>query len=218
MPKRYRSGKAKATTRKSRYMARRFARRGITRSLPGSKLGVYHFKRTARLPQLVFTAGSTLVYGQEFSIADIPNLVDFSTLFDVIRINAIKITWVPTATSADANPNSTQIFMPNICSVIDYTDSSAPANLNELMQYASFKRSKLTSGHSRYFKPRMAMDAVGQLGATGYVSRRADYHSFGVPLAHYGVKWMLDQIFNVASGGIGVDRYVTFYFSCKTVR
>lgn len=170
------------------------------------------------MPQITFNVGTTLMYGQEFKFADMPNSSEFSNLFDMYKINAIKITFVPTATGADANPNSTQIFMPNLLSVLDYTDAAQPSGINELMQYPNCKRTKLTRTHTRYFKPRVLRDVVGQGAATGFESKPWPYVSFGVDVTGYGIKWGLDQVFNVASGGIGVDRYVTYYFSCKNVR
>lgn len=209
MPKRTRSGKMKRAYRR---------RARVRRSLVRSNNQVYHFKRTFRMSQITFLVGTTLMYGQEFKFTDMPNSSEFSNLFDLYKINGIKISFVPTATSADANPNATQIFMPNLLSVIDQTDSSAPSGINELMQYPNLKRTKLTTTHTRYFRPKVAQDIVGQSATTGYMSRSWPWTSFGIDVTGFGIKWGLDQVFNVGSGGIGVDRYVTFYFSCKNVR
>ncbi len=211
--------KRKARTqggRRWRNKRRRALSLPVRRSMTSTN--VYNFKRTFRMPQIAFNVGTTLMYAQEFKFTDMPNATEFSNLFDLYKINLIKITFVPTATSADANPNATQIFMPNLMSVLDYTDAAAPSGINELMQYPNCRRTKLTRQHTRIFKPRVLQDVVGQGATTGYNSKPWPYVSFGIDVTGYGIKWGLDQVFNVASGGIGVDRYVTYYFSCKNVR
>lgn len=214
MPKRSRSGAVRRNpSRRARYAGVR--RSMVSRNIPQ----VYRFKRSFRLPQIVFNVGTTSMYGQEFKFSDMPNSSEFSNLFDVYKIDKIKIVWVATATGADVNPATTHIFVPNLLSVIDHTDSSAPSGINELMQYPGCKRTKLTNTHTRILKPHVASDLVGQLGTTGYQSKPWPYVSFGIDVTGYGVKWGLDQVFNVATNlGIGVDRYVTYYFSCKSVR
>lgn len=154
------------------------------------------------------------MYGEQFDITQLPNVTEFSALFDVYRVNAIKLELVPCQTGSDVNPSSTSLFLPNIMSVLDYTDSTPPSGINELMQYANCKRTKINRRHSRYFKPR----AMTDINNTVIQSTKPGWYGFGVAVPMYGVKWGLDQIFNVASGGFGVDRYVTFYFSCKNVR
>lgn len=170
------------------------------------------------MPQIAFVAGTASMYGQEFKFSDMPNSAEFSALFDQYRITGISIKFIPCQTGSDVNPNSTSIFLPNLMSVIDYTDSAVPSGINELMQYQNCKRTKITRTHSRYFKPRVLHDVVGQGATTGYTPKPWPFVSFGIDVTGYGIKWGLDQIFNVSSGGFGVDRYVTYYFECKNVR
>lgn len=206
--KRYRSGKIKRAQRTIRKAHKRVSRSMTSR-------GVYHFKRSFRLSQIVFNVGTTSMYGEQFDITQLPNVTEFSNLFDLYKINAIKLELVPCQTGSDTNPPSTSIFLPNIMSAIDYTDSTPPSGINELMQYPGCRRTKITRRHSRYFKPKVNIDVNGV--ALG--NNRSNWMGFGVATPHYGVKWGLDQIFNVPAGqGFGVDRYVTFYFSCKNVR
>lgn len=154
------------------------------------------------------------MYGEQFDIGQLPNMSEFSNLFDVYKMNAIKFELVPCQTGSDVNPNTTSLFLPNILSAIDYTDSTAPTGINELMQYTSCRRTKITRRHSRYFKPKVNND----VNTIAIGNARPGWYGFGAAIPMYGVKWGLDQPFNVASGGFGVDRYVTFYFSCKNVR
>lgn len=206
MPKRTRSGR----------IIRRRARRGMKRSMVRrNRPIVYNFKRSFRLSQLVFNSGTTLMYGEQFDITQLPNVSEFSSLFDLYKLNAIKFELVPCQTSSDVNPSSTSIFLPNIHSCLDYTDSTAPTGINEIMQYSNAKRTKITRRHTRYFKPRANQD----VNNTVISSVKPGWYGFGAPVPMYGVKWGLDQVFNVVPGqGFGIDRYVTFYFSCKNVR
>lgn len=197
-------------TKSRRSRSRRWARRRIVRNIGG----IHSFKRSFRLSQIAMTAGTTLMYGEQFDITQLPNFTEFSALFDQYRVDKIKFEIVPCQTGADTNPNTTSIFLPNIWSCIDKTDSTPPTGINEIMQYPGAKRTKITTRHSRSFKPHVMVDVNNVV----INSKGCPWLAFGAPIPLYGVKWGLDQIFNVASGGFGIDRYVTFYFSCKAVK
>lgn len=204
MPKRTRAPKnARRRTRR--------ARPRVARSLVNR---VHHFKRTFRLPQLNFSVGSTLMYAEQFDIGQLPQFTDFANLFEVYKVNAIKYELVPCQTGSDLNPTATTLFLPNILSVVDYTDATPPTGINELMQYTNLRRTKITRRHSRYFVPKVNNDVNG----IAIANVKPTWMGFGAGIPMYGVKWGLDQPVNTAVNGFGIDRYVTFYFSCKNVK
>jgi len=158
-----------------------------------------------------------LAQAYSFNLNSLPNVTELSNLFDQYRINAISFTMIPNVTGNDMNPVSTYYEMPNVHSVIDFDDDAAPAAVTELMQYPSYRRTRGTQIHTRYFKPCIAQTIYKTGATTGTSQRRAwwlDLADTTVP--HFGLKIYID-VTNAATN-IKYRIYVKYYLQCKGVR
>ena len=147
-PRKYSS---KRTTK--RYFKRKFSRRYNKR---GQR--IYRFVR--------YTGGLGSLYGNDiipsfaaynFSLNDLPNSTEFTSLFDMYKINAIKISFIPQMTenislTTANNPYSNTRFF----SAIDYNDGSTPTSIDDLRQYSTCKFTPILKTHTRMiYKPKI---------------------------------------------------------------
>lgn len=122
----------------------------------------------------VFEAGAYptgIIKKYAFQAADLPQWDTFAALFDQYRINAVKITFLPTTNS----PNSTTVNpSATFATSIDLDDDNSITTFDELLQCSNCKTSPwsaqggLTPYKSVYLKPRhqsilgKTFDAAGQ--------------------------------------------------------
>lgn len=212
--------------RRFRRNVRRLRRRSVPRSRWGTRTraqlqlarGVHYFKRSVQLTQLSFNNASTNIGAYVFTIGDLPNVSEFSSLFDEYLITGIQIKFIPDITGNDATPIGSVVQLPNFFTVIDHDDNTAPANLNELLQYQSLRMTRAHLLHKRYLKP-MVSNAIYKSGLTsGYGSIKAQWCDFvNTDIAHYGLKYCMDPMWNNATA-IKYQVIATYYFKCRGVR
>lgn len=204
MPLRRRRAPRRAMIRR-----RRLARRPMRRPMRPSN--IHHFKRTAFYSGLI--AGSTLsdVSGGFIAqLSQVPNFGEFTSLFDMYRINGVRWRISPRANSAEVGSNQGLI---KLFTAIDYDDITTPS-LPDMLQYESLKVSQSDKEHVRYVKPRIA-NQVYQTGVgTGYGSTRGWIDCQNTTVAHYGLKYLLQQL---PAGNQSFDVQVTYYLSFKNV-
>lgn len=182
----------------------------VTKKLMGSK--VHYFKRTAFYSG--FITGSTLtdVTGAlQFQLNSLPNYTEFTNLFDMYRINGVKVTLMPRGNSAEVGTNQGLV---KLFSVIDYDDNIAPAALTEVLQYESLKTTNTSRDHKRYIKPKLSrvLYQPGAVNAYGASNGWIDCTNPQVP--HYGMKYVLQQL---PAGAQSYDCKITFYLAFKNV-
>ncbi|AUM61688.1 capsid [uncultured virus] len=94
--------------------------------------------------------------GYSFSLEDLPNYTEFTALYDMYKINAVKITFIPkvtvsTSTTSINNPDNYARFF----SVIDYNSATA-STTDQLRQYQTARFTRLLRTHKRYiYKPKL---------------------------------------------------------------
>lgn len=166
------------------------------------------FKRVCQASTIQGNGGGAI----EFRLNELPDFSDFTNLFDKYRIKGVQITIVPRVNSYDANPNATLVGMPMVHTAIDYNDSTAPANVQELMQYDTYKRTQGFSPHTRYFKPRVSNEVFRTLVQTSYAmgsgNQWLDCTTSGADLPHFCLKWRID---NCSQDPTSFLVYKTFY-------
>lgn len=209
MAQRRSRGKVPGGQRRRRPAVRRLRRR-IPRGMGGRQI-VHSFKRTV-WQSAAFSVGAVVASGAiSFNLNALPNVTEFTSLFDQYRINAVKITFMPRGNSAEVgtNNNNTKLF-----TVIDYDDDTAPATLDALLQYETLKTTTVARDHTRYMKPRFAVTTYQTALTTGYGSRTGwiDCESNLVP--HYGLKYWVPAV----AGANIVDIKTEYYVSFRGVR
>ena len=201
-PRKYSS---KRTTK--RYFKRKFSRRYNKR---GQR--IYRFVRyTSGLGTFIANNILASYGGYNFSLNDLPNVTEFTSLFDMYKINAIKISFIPqmteniSATSANNPYANTRFF-----SAIDYNDSSTPTTIDELRQYSTCKYTPILKTHTRMiYKPKI-------LDSSSYSV--SPWMSTASPSANYfGLKVGVEPTQSTVTTSFEYKIEAKFYMSFKNV-
>lgn len=175
--------------------------RQITSSIPDplpmvlSRGKVYTFERewvyaTVTASTSVDQAG--VVY---FTLSSLPGATEFTSLFDVYRVEQLIVTFVSLTTGPYISPLTT---------IIDYDDANAVSSLNELLEYQTQQTSSPGANHQRVFKPR-ASAAVYSGAFTSFATTapRTWFDCASSTVQFYGLKWYLPAL----TGGTSTQVY-----------
>lgn len=120
------------------------------------KKAVYYYTRYCDYGDVNCDGLTSTELGYNFSLNDLPNYAEFTSLYDMYKINAVKLTFIPrqtvsNSTSSINNADNTARFF----SAIDYNDSSV-ATADQLREYQTAKFTRLLRTHKRYiYKPKI---------------------------------------------------------------
>lgn len=177
------------------------------------KQPVHFFTRTFVQPAQYSLAPSGAAVGGVFlfSLASLPSVSDFTTLYDQYQIRGCKISLIPRYTEASAGGS----LIGNMWSCIDYDDSTAPLSIDTVLQYQNVKRTRMNQIHSRYFKPQVNT-AVIQSGSTVTSAPKSNIwiDIANTAVEHRGLKLWFEQ----STAGVTYDVHCKLYFAMKNVR
>lgn len=171
---------------------------------------VHYFKRTLYVSdwQVTPTGATTTLFGQSFVLADTPGYTDLTNLFDQYKINGIKVKVIPRSTVYASGTDAGMLY-----SVLDFNDSTAPADVNALSQYESFRVTRGASMHNRYFRPRINVGVYDEAAGTNFNTKGwLATTQYNVP--HYGLKWGISP----STNEIALDLQITFYIAVRNVK
>lgn len=196
-----RARRARRAMRRARPMG--FALRKVTQ-------GVHHFKRSVFYSGGI--SGSTLgdTYGAlQFNLSAVPAYTEYTALFDMYRINKVKVTFMPRGNSEDLGSTAGMV---KFFTVLDYDDADAPTNLTDLLQYENLKTTRVTRDHSRVLAPRFASEVYQSAVSTGYSARRGWLDCDNPSIQHFGLKWCWQQL---PAGAQTMDIKIDYHLSFK---
>jgi hypothetical protein len=190
---------------------------------------IHSFKReyfVGTLSTSVTSAGvsTPIQAGFAFRLSDLPNVGEYSALFDQYKFTGIKFKVMPKNSNVGGASNTTSVpGYGQIITVLDWDDANNPITKDELLQYGSCKVSHPGRQHHRYFRPHM-LNAVYRSGVSFAYNTMAckwiDMTITDVPV--YGIKLWVDGPTAVSSLNVPVvvpyDIYATYYFKCKSTR
>jgi len=158
------------------------------------------------------TSISPYLAGYSFSLNDLPNYTEFTALYDMYKINAVKISFIPQMTenislSTVNNPIANARFF----SAIDKNDATAPVSLNELREYKTAKWTKLLKTHTRYIHKPMILDS-SSYSISPWVSTASPSTNY------YGIKVGIEQMEATVSTIFVYKIEAKFYLSFKNVK
>lgn len=190
-------------------MRKMYRKKRIYRKRRGMSAGkIYNFKRTQYLSNaLVIPLGSSITFNAfSFNLASLPDVTNFTALFDQYMIKRIKWTLIPrttdTSLTTGAATYNTQTY-----SVIDWDDVNVPTSLNDLCQYQNMKATQGSKIHSRSFAPSVRITAEGTTNAPKQY-QWIDLANTTVP--HYGIKCAFAQGSASQIYDIRVDMSIAF--------
>lgn len=120
------------------------------------------FKRNVSLGVVTISNISDTFGAYDFSLNDVPNSAEFTDLFDMYKINCVKITFLPQQTQSVSigavnNPDASARFY----SAIDYNDSSIPSAITDIQEYQTCKVTPILKQHKRIiYKPKIALSNI----------------------------------------------------------
>lgn len=190
---------------------RRPGRSLVINKMIGKK--IHYFKRTAYFSGFLAGSSTLDVFSSiQFTLGQVPNVSEFTNLFDCYRINGVKVKLMPRANSSEIGTNQGMI---KLFSAIDYDDATVPTAITELMQYENLKTTASNRDHSRYFKPKIAKTVFQTALASGYSQGTGWLDCDNTSVPHYGLKLALQQL---PAGAQSFDCQITYYLAFKQVR
>lgn len=155
----YRRRYRRRTSRKRSY--RRRFRRSYRYSKKGTK--VFMYKRFCSLGTVAADSTLDQFFPFSFELNNVQGFSEFAQLYDFYKINAVKISFIPSQTMSNSlstisNNQNTRFF-----SVIDYNDDSTISSLDDLRQYSTCKWTSAFRTHKRYiYKPKHSIASYVQ--------------------------------------------------------
>lgn len=211
---RFRAYRRKRTyTRRPRRNMNRRKYRGTRRNKMGQK--VFMYKRySGAFGSLVLNNITETYAGYNFSLSDLPSVADFTNLYDMYKINRVKVTFIPMQTqnvslsSVNNAPGYVRFF-----SAIDYNDDTAPTSVNQIREYETCKWTTIYKPHVRYLKPRI------NDSANNYTVPGNPWISCASPnINYFGLKVAVEAIDSTVATTMEMPVEVTYYISFKNVR
>jgi len=206
---------------KKRYVPKKrtYARKKKGITLVSGSHGPFRMKRSTNTATYTTIANTTISsFGAfVFSLNQVPNYSEFTTLFDNYRIEKCVVKF--TAVGNQMNTTTTPNQVPRIGTVFDYDDNSSPADWNALEQYSSFKVHAGNKSFSMTVYPKISLACYRSGVTDGYVrpdnmlSKHLMVDSSNSDIPHYGLKWGFESNLtaNVFIYEIQVDYYLTFF-------
>ena len=174
-----------------------------------SKDKVYTFSRSYVYGTITGSTTVDQAGALSFTLSALPGATEFTSLFDVYRIQQLHVDFVALTGGPYASPLTT---------VIDYDDANAVASLNELLEYQTAMTTSAGANVSRVLQPRASMAVYSGAFtsfATTPVGLWIDCASSTVQ--YYGIKYYLPAL----AGGTSTALYsirVRAIVQFKTVR
>lgn len=227
MPPRYLANRRRRPTYR-RKGPRKGYRMGIRKRYKKSYKKVVEFKRTCNKLWTTNSAGGTndglirvsAASAQNiqytFQLSDLPDYTEITTLYDQYKIKAISLRFVPFQNSADINPNASVVYAQPIHSVLDFTDTTNLATLNDYMEYSTYKMTKGLRDHRRYLYPKQIVYALDEGASVLADVQNKWLRSESPGVDHLGVKVHIPQALATTSTIYQV--FATFYVLAKQVK
>lgn len=181
----------------------------------------YSFKRKVYYENAFAVSAGGAQYAQawQFQFGLLPNASDFTNLYDQYCIK--KIVWkvIPKITQNEINSGSANNNdLPNIHSVLDYDDETAPTSIAQLCEYQNHKMTRGNMIHTRVIVPKVEL-ATNTSGGVTSINLPKSYQWIDCDVTninHRGIKVVIPPPLT-AGTQLTYDVQVTYYFSCKNV-
>lgn len=147
-----------------------------------------------------------------FKLSDVPDYTEFTSLFDLYKIDKISVTVLPRVSEWSGTDMTGYLF-----SVMDY-DGGAVSSRATMFSYDNFQVTPFNKNRTFTFKPRTLQFAQGSaLNSVSKPSQWLDCNSPGVE--HFGLVLGCDSIGGAGSGqGQTWDLFIDYHMSFKTTR
>lgn len=190
--------------RKKAYKKKTYRKKYIKKP---KNIKVHSFTRTAVLATPNMTATTTATGGNiSFSLSQVPNYTEWTNLFDSYKIKAVSIKIIPELLTGTLNSGA--INAGSLWTAIDRNDLTNPASLNELLQYDTLRRKRITGITTRYLK-------VNNFSSEDNVQEWNKWQSTAnANITYYGLKYWQEAL---GAGTLPTKLIVKYYLQFKNV-
>lgn len=206
---------SRKTYRRKRYARKKTYRKRFNRRVRYSKRGqkLYLFKRyTGALGPITISNISPTLLAFNFSLSDVPDVTDFTKLYDMYKLNCVKISFIPQMdTNVSLGSLNNPVASARFFSAIDYNDGTAPLNVDELRQYSTCKMTPILRKHKRViYKPKI-------LDTSGYSTSPWMSTSYNTA-DYYGLKVAIEPMLSTTTTSMTYSVECVYYMSFKKVK
>lgn len=187
---------------------------------------VARFKRTFYTTTLTPSTGATSGFWQysTITLSDLPNVTEYTALFDQYKINAVKVTFRPRYDNFAGNdtvdttlPGTTAQGMTRVHVINDPDSTLTPtgaytsATLNSFLEQGNVRTYDGTKPFSVYYRPKIVNSLT-----TGTNNIRAPWINTSSPsVSHRGFHYFMQDVNLTGTFNQAFDIFVTMYFMCK---
>lgn len=164
-------------------------------------------------------------YGQ-YTLASLPSVSEFTSLFDEYKINAIKVTFRPRYDTispqdlviASPQPQAYAHYIVDPGSTVIPAGTYTSTTLNTFLENSGVKTVTLNKPFSIYWKPKVSAQLLG--GGTGSeVIKGGWVKTSDTAVTYRGYHMFLQQNnFTTTGGAVQLDIFVTYYMIFKNMR
>lgn len=209
--------------RSYRYMRRKAWRKRVAkrRRIAKGRAGkviqpVHYFTRSQYATNAItVTAGTDYFGASSFSLINLPDQTDFTSLYDQYKILKVKWTLLPKGNSMDIGNGVTVGQMGRVFTVLDYDDSSAPSSFNQMCQYQNMRKTSTAASHTRTIVPKYLREVSTGLGTTANEPATGWIDCTNNSVLHRGIKIGIQAPPN---GSNVYDLLLTYTLAFKNVR
>jgi len=155
-------------------------------------------------------------FGFYFKLNDLPNHADFTSLYDMYRIDLIEAIWELTPLVPPALVTKTSNIMPVILAWSDQDDAAPPTTLAAVNNIARVERLELSEANpaiKRSFLPYVALGVFGATTNNAGASVRAGFIDCAFDAVHhFGVKFWVKNFNTTTVANTGAGLQVSFRY------
>lgn len=211
--RRRQGGKRRTTRRRPRFNR-------VPRSRMSNNNRTYMFKRHVDLGSQALSNAATTTGGFSFQLDEVPNFTEFTALYDVYRIAAVKVSCMYNATDIQVQatvPYSTVRWV----SVIDFNSSGNLGSFNDAREFQTAVvrtyPDARKSTFSRYLKPKFLTGVEDDSSTIVSGGNRKGWLNTAQPdIPHYGYRFFFEQLLSPYTGSVKFE--AVYYLMFKQVK
>lgn len=161
--------------------------------------------------------GGDKFFSYTFRIDGLPNVSEFTSVFDQYKITAVKLHFVPRWTTSELYTTGVTLQMPNLVTAFDGSDAVIPTSVDNVLEYDSCRiHGPLNKMITRVIYP-SAATPVFRSGASSAYGRYGGWVDCAYPdVQFFGFRAALLGVPTVNT--FHVDVYATYYLEFRNTK
>lgn len=210
-------------------IARRSYARGLKRmkGMLGNPNKSYFYKyKISRGTVGIGSAQSTSYNSINFTLNDITNVAELTSLYDEYQITKVVVDFIPRAGALSSSPSGAagnvnqqfSTYQPFL-TVVDYDDNTPPSSRDDMLEYGTCKVSKPNTMVRRVIVPKIQVQTYISANSVGKSAKSRQWLDCVHPdIPHFGLKWAWNQSAAAGADTVLYDIYCTYYVKFRGCR